>query len=107
MEEDITCEEDVYEIFSCYLSGEENRYGHKVRSYLYLFYLECKSTPDNLRDMWGEEITCEEDVYILMLSVWRRESLWTRQVHIYNNTSTSRVNLPLITSEICGGGHNM
>ncbi|XP_071946159.1 methylenetetrahydrofolate reductase (NADPH)-like [Antedon mediterranea] len=28
--EELTCEQDVFDVFSCYLSGEPNRYGNKV-----------------------------------------------------------------------------
>ena len=28
--EELSCEEDVFEIFKCYLDGEPNRYGHQV-----------------------------------------------------------------------------
>ncbi|XP_071805205.1 methylenetetrahydrofolate reductase (NADPH)-like [Asterias amurensis] len=29
--EELSCEEDVFEIFKCYLDGEPNRYGHQVK----------------------------------------------------------------------------
>ncbi|XP_038074265.1 methylenetetrahydrofolate reductase-like [Patiria miniata] len=29
--EELGCEEDVFEVFKCYLDGEPNRYGHKVK----------------------------------------------------------------------------
>lgn len=28
--EELTCEESVFEVFTCYISGEPNKNGHKV-----------------------------------------------------------------------------